>query len=1270
MFNFRNLPLFDKDNSKDTDDIKNFINSYEGIYFSSSNKFINVFLDKILIIDPSSLNVITINTDLYVVDFVFNEKNKNLIVLGKGKNSLICSVYNIRECNFTLLKKIQLSKNINNIKKTLIAKCNEYIITLENKKITFYFLNKDYSINQSELIEDGKELIENIYLSKNHILLVIKNSYVYIYQLDIKNSHISYTLIDSFNLNLSYLRESINNKKKHINKINDVSNNDPKKDNNEKNTSSNNITHNNYNDISNNNNNNINGVKDHINNNTLQNNDEPILSIYNEDLNVLYICQNMYNVLFVLNLNNLSFEFILLENKIINLFSCKFYLILLKEVNKKFFLHIYIIYEDMKLLVSTLLLNEPISNVIFFNNLFCLLIEEEISKPEIKVDKFYFYEQLKLKLHSKLDGDALKILKRDNVTNNINICKQEEKKYKLKNEQKDVEIYNKNNTLDSTNNTIYNGEVNHYKYITNDFFLNEDVNTDIKKELYNLNNTKDNINHDTLKKQTNQNDITMSLSKDEKNNDTNKFFNENMFTLNKFFKNCRNQIKIILKERNINEIINMFKKKKLYQWLIKYANLNKNYQIININFIHKIYADFLFEKEQYENAIYEYIQTINYLETSYVIHKYLNLDLYEYLTIYLEKLHVYHHFNDEHTMMLLSCYKKQCKKKKMISFIKKNKDKINLNKTYKFLLNAGYYNIVLNLSKKYKDHFTYVSILIEKYENYEKSLKYIFKLDVENICILLFKYGYKFIKYYPQLTIYLLKKIIKKYNINLTIFIPLFLDNIDFLFMFIVKFLDKNVNINKINHIQEKQKHHYSNMYHDSDELNSVTKQKNKINSFLLYEKDNNQNHNGIPSDSHNLSDDNNSQESTTAVNLINKTNLQLDIFNGEYDYILFVTVIQILLQKYKKSMQEENQTNNQSSKQTNKQSINQSNNQSIKQTNKQSINQSNNQSIKQTNIQTNKQKGNSTTNKIINKDETNEQNNILTFNIDKLIQNNKDKNINFLSVLLLSIYNYNKGLIYTSTQMNKYDISLLFSIHKFINNTKGKINKINMDEHKPNEQTMQINSSYKILNRNFQKVIYNICINHLKLNGSLSYNYIFYYLSMLNDEKYLIKFIKKIRQDMNLSIFNLIQILKKYNKSYSCIQNMVVAYMNDMNKNINDKCIEIEKDKKELKKIKKKQLKKKYNFYLIDNAYCSICKEILSVPMIHFLCKHSYHSYCLKDNNVCILCHNKDKEKKLLKEKAINSIQNFDEFFKYLQGSTDKFSYISNYLSYGITPK
>ncbi|SOV11540.1 vacuolar protein sorting-associated protein 11, putative [Plasmodium sp. gorilla clade G2] len=1255
MFNFRNLPLFDKDNSKDTDEIKTFLNSYEGIYFSSSNKFINVFLDKILIIDPSSLNVITINTDLYVVDFVFNEKNKNLIVLGKGKNSLICSVYNIRECNFTLLKKIQLSKNINNIKKTLIAKCNEYIITLENKKITFYFLNKDYSINQSELIDDGKEHIENIYLSKNHILLVIKNSYIYIYQLDIQNSHISYTHIDSFNLSLSYIRDCTNNKKKHINKINEISNSDKKKVNNENNISSNNINHNNYNDIpnNNNNNNNINMVNDSVNYNTLQNNDEPLLSIYNEDLNILYICQNMYNVLFVLNLNNLSFEFILLENKIINLFSCKFYLILLKEINKKYFLHIYIIYEDMKLLVSTLLLNEPISNVIFFNNLFFLLIEEQISKPEIKVDKFYFYEQLKLKLHSKLDGDALKILKRDNVTN-INVCKQEEK-YKLKNEQKNIETYNNNNNnnhnhnnnvVDSSNNHIYNNnELNNNKYISNDFFFNEDINTDMKKELYNLNLTNDSINHDTTKKtqkQTNQNDTTMSLSKDEKNNDTNKFFNENIFTLNKFFKNCRNQIKIILKERNINEIINMFKKKKLFQWLIKYANLNKNYQTININFIHKIYADFLFEKEQYENAIYEYIETINYLETSYVIHKYLNLDLYEYLTIYLEKLHVYHHFNDEHTMMLLSCYKKQCKKKKMISFIKKNKDKINLNKTYKFLLNAGYYNIVLNLSKKYKDHFTYVSILIEKYENYEKSLKYIFKLDVENICILLFKYGYKFIKYYPQLTIYLLKKIIKKYNINLTIFIPLFLDNIDFLFMFIVKFLDKNVNINKINHIQEKQKDKYSINYHSNDESNSMSKEKNDINSFGIYEKDNNHSNSQSHNDNYdnNSSDLNNSQVSTTPVNLINRTNLQLDIFNGEYDYILFVTVIQILLQKYKKSLQEENQPKK----------------------------------------QTNKQNAKSTTkNKKINQDETNEQNNILTFNIDKLIQNSKDKNINFLSVLLLSIYNYNKGLIYTSTQMNKYDISLLFSIHKLINNTKVKIKKIynpeykvyeQLSTYKPKEQTNQINNSYKILNRKFQKVLYNICINHLKLNGSLSYNYIFYYLSMLNDEKYLIKFIKKIRQNMNLSIFNLIQILKKYNKSYSCIQNMVVAYMNDMNKNINDKCIEIEKDKKELKKIKKKQLKKKYNFHLIDNAYCSICKEILSVPMVHFLCKHSYHTYCLKDNNVCILCHNKDKEKKLLKEKAINSVQNFDEFFKYLQGSTDKFSYISNYLSYGITPK
>lgn len=62
--------------------IKHFLNSYEGIYFSLSKKFINVFVDKIHYIDPVNLSSITINTDFIVIDFCFNENHKILLVLG------------------------------------------------------------------------------------------------------------------------------------------------------------------------------------------------------------------------------------------------------------------------------------------------------------------------------------------------------------------------------------------------------------------------------------------------------------------------------------------------------------------------------------------------------------------------------------------------------------------------------------------------------------------------------------------------------------------------------------------------------------------------------------------------------------------------------------------------------------------------------------------------------------------------------------------------------------------------------------------------------------------------------------------------------------------------------------------------------------------------------------------------------------------------------------------------------------------------------------
>ncbi|ANQ08626.1 Uncharacterized protein PCOAH_00031590 [Plasmodium coatneyi] len=1105
MFNFRKLQLFDRDQTKDTGEVQNFLNSHEGIYFSTSKKFINVFVDKLLFIDPVNLNVTTINSDLLVVDFCFCDKTNNLIVLGKSKNALVCSIYNIRAYNFTLLKKLQLSKNIENIKKTLISKCLSYITTLENKKISFYHINNDYSITKSELtqaVEEEEDFYENMFLCKEDILIVMKKNSINVYRLIIKDSSISYTFIECIPLEKNYSSKTSGGGSSNGGTSNsDNGEEDPKSDH----TSSSN---------------NAKGPPPFH---------EPVLCTYNEEINVLYICHNVLKILFVLDLSNRSLEYILLENIVINLFAVKFYLILLTEVRSKFYVNIYVIHEEMKLQVFRGTFNCLITNVVYFNNLLFLIVDEYINQPEVKVDKFYFYEQLKMKWNASGEVNHGKNSKSDSISN---IFKETESS---KSKSFDIlKMYNDSINNNSASSNLMKGDL---KY---DIFLDR---------------------------------------KDEGRRDSNnsaedkQYVSKNLFKLNKLFKNCRNQIKIVIKEKNMNEIVHMFRKKKLFLWLLRFAELNKNYHTINFSHVHQIYADFLFEKEQYELAMHHYINTIGSLETAIVIHKYLNLELYEYLSRYLENLHQVHLFNDEHTIMLLTCYKKECKKKKIISFIRKNKNKINLQKTYKFLCNVGYYNIVLKFSKKNKDHLTYISILIDKFENYEKSLKYIFKLDVENICILLFRYGYKFIKYFPQRTIFLLRKIIKKYNLNLTIFIPLFLDNIDFLFLFILKFLDKkNAKAGGKRGVMEEE--------NDTGRDCQTNWQNHSIKQGNI-----------LPTQAHEttLYD-----ETTTTANIISNRKIEFDIFNGEYDYILFVTVMQILLQKYKTKEKE---------------------------------------------------------------------NHVLTYNIDKLIKN-EDKNITFLSAILLSIYNYNKGLLYVSNKMNKHDMYFLFTTLKMMK--KFRLHYAKQTPHPP----LQSYNSIQITNQNFAKKLFNTCVHLMKEKGSMCHSYIFYYLSLLNEDKYLTRFAKTLNKKSSISLLHLISILGKYNKNYGSVKKMVISYINQMNRNINKKYVEIVRDKRELYKIKKKKkATQKYNFHIIDNTYCAICKEMLSVPIIHFLCKHSYHFYCLNGEEHCILCQNKDNEKKLLKEKAKNAINNFDEFFKYLQGSPDKFSFISNYLSYGVTP-
>lgn len=86
--------------------------------------------------------------------------------------------------------------------------------------------------------------------------------------------------------------------------------------------------------------------------------------------------------------------------------------------------------------------------------------------------------------------------------------------------------------------------------------------------------------------------------------------------------------------------------------------------------IAKQHGDHLYMKGAFEGAVQQYIQTIGYVEPSYVIRQFLDSQRVHNLIEYLEKLHEFGHATAPHTHLLLSCYTKSRATEKLRQFIR------------------------------------------------------------------------------------------------------------------------------------------------------------------------------------------------------------------------------------------------------------------------------------------------------------------------------------------------------------------------------------------------------------------------------------------------------------------------------------------------------------------------------------------------------------------------------------------------------------------------
>jgi hypothetical protein len=93
------------------------------------------------------------------------------------------------------------------------------------------------------------------------------------------------------------------------------------------------------------------------------------------------------------------------------------------------------------------------------------------------------------------------------------------------------------------------------------------------------------------------------------------------------------------------------------------------------------------------------------------------------------------------------------------------------------------------------------------------------------------------------------------------------------------------------------------------------------------------------------------------------------------------------------------------------------------------------------------------------------------------------------------------------------------------------------------------------------------------------------------------------------------------------------------------------------------------------NNTRCSFCGAQLTLPTVHFLCKHSFHQTCLnvqidEDGNVdgdCLTCRRDNDTIRAIRRAQDESADRHDMFLDALARSGDKFGTVSEFFGRGV---
>ena len=221
----------------------------------------------------------------------------------------------------------------------------------------------------------------------------------------------------------------------------------------------------------------------------------------------------------------------------------------------------------------------------------------------------------------------------------------------------------------------------------------------------------------------------------------------------------------VLKEKLMSTKLELLFRKNLYNVALQLAQYDSDKSLIAD--IYRKYGDHLYNKQDYDNAMQQYVLTIGEVEPSYVIRKFLDAQRIPSLASYLESLHHHGMANADHTTLLLNCYTKLKDVTKLDGFIHVDNDikpedyikRFDIDTAIKVCRSSGYYDHALYVAEHAGETSWYLRILLEDCQRYEDALHYLSNLKSHKAVEALKKYGKMLVTSRPEETTALLMRL-------------------------------------------------------------------------------------------------------------------------------------------------------------------------------------------------------------------------------------------------------------------------------------------------------------------------------------------------------------------------------------------------------------------------------------------------------------------------------------------------------------------------------